>query len=249
MEAGRHANRLEDQRAGGNRDFPRDQQDQRVPTPHRVPAGLPQVMCDLPREDGNRGEQALLNEHLDELVGDAAALQQLLDQIPRVAVDSPAVPDRQIAVNLELLAAAQLVPAGGRSAPRGTREIVRRAGTGGLEVPREGVQNRGGVAAVAVAAGVARRKGGNVEGRGVVELAEHGALLRVAELLEGLVVAERLVAARCVGAAVGSHAVGLGVGVDFLEKRGKVEALRGELVQLGEGVRHERLQRRRGRRG
>ena len=115
-------------------------------------------MCDLPREDGNRGEQALLNEHLDELVGDAAALQQLLDQIPRVAVDSPAVPDRQIAVNLELLAAAQLVPAGGRAAPRGTREIVRRAGTRRLEVPSEGVQNRGGVAAVAVAAGVARGK-------------------------------------------------------------------------------------------
>lgn len=124
----------------------------------RLPAGLPQVMRDLPREDGNRGEEALLDKDFDEFVGDAAALQKLLDQIPRVAVDSPAVPDRQVPVHLQLLAAAQLVPAGGRAAPRGTREIVRRAGTRRLEVPSEGVQNRGGVAAVAVAAGVARGK-------------------------------------------------------------------------------------------
>lgn len=80
-----------------------------------------------------------------------------------------------------------------------------------------------------------------MEGRGVVELVEHGAFLRVGEFLEGLVVAKRFVATRGVGPAVRSHAVGLGVGVDLLENGGEVETLRGELVELSESVGYEGL--------
>ena len=84
-----------------------------------------------------------------------------------------------------------------------------------------------------------------MEGRGVVELVEHGAFLRVGEFLEGLVVAKRFVATRGVGPAVRSHAVGLGVGVDLLENGGEVETLRGELVELSESVGYEGLKGRR----
>ena len=80
-----------------------------------------------------------------------------------------------------------------------------------------------------------------MEGRGVVELVEHGAFLRVGEFLEGLVVAKRFVATRGVGPAVRSHAVGLGGGVDLLENGGEVETLRGELVELSESVGYEGL--------
>lgn len=71
-----------------------------------APRDLPQVMCHFPRENGNRGEKTLLDEDLDEGVRNAVSLQEFLNQVPRVAVDSPAVANRQVPRNLQRLAGA-----------------------------------------------------------------------------------------------------------------------------------------------